>query len=831
MEQSREEFLEQFGADYGYPDAPRGVDQMRAADFKRLQGTVYLDHAGAALYSEPQMADVVKDLASNVYGNPHSQSDSSMAATDQVTAARHQVLKYFNASPRDYKCIFTSGATAALKLVGECFPWSRESCYMYTMENHNSVLGIREYALSKGATALAVDIEEDKGLEKNHGSPSSDLFKISRHSNQRRAGDVLPQNCQNGSLSVISETNRNLFAFPSECNFSGQKFNLNLVKLIKEGNLVGLPSQQQQQGQWMVLIDAAKGCATEPPNLDVYPADFVVCSFYKIFGYPTGLGALIVKNEAASLLNKTYFSGGTVAASIADIDFVQKRKSIEQVLEDGTISFLSIASLQHGFKIIEMLTTSAIARHTSSLATYVRKKMLDMKHKNKKNVCIIYGQEASKVADLKTSPTITFNLKREDGTWFGYREVEKLASLSGIHLRTGCFCNPGACAKYLGLSHSDLVSNFEAGHVCWDDNDVINGKPTGAVRISFGYISTYQDAEEFLKFLQSSFLSKPIAFSNGHMLNMSTLNLVDNQSQQVVPDVRLQSIIIYPVKSCQGFSVQSWPLATGGLKYDREWLLQGSGGEILTQKKVPELGSIRTLINLELGKLFVESPKRKDKLQISLLENLTHLTAEMDVYGQRYKVESYDDKVNTWFSEAIGRHCTFMRCSSSKNSICTSTGKNGRLCRDTRSKLSFVNEGQLLLISEESVSDLNSRLSSSNGNGTQHVVVDAMRFRPNIVISGSTPYREDNWKRLHIGDAYFTSMGGCNRCQMINLHQNAGQVIKSKEPLATLASYRREKGKILFGILLNYEDGLDGEEETVAERWLQVGQEVHASTE
>ena len=56
-----------------------------------------------------------------------------------------QVLKYFSASPRDYKCIFTSGATAALKLVGECFPWSRDSCYMYTMENHNSVLGIREY--------------------------------------------------------------------------------------------------------------------------------------------------------------------------------------------------------------------------------------------------------------------------------------------------------------------------------------------------------------------------------------------------------------------------------------------------------------------------------------------------------------------------------------------------------------------------------------------------------------------------------------------------------------------------------------------------------------
>ncbi|CAD6335891.1 unnamed protein product [Miscanthus lutarioriparius] len=826
MGQSKAEFLEKFGGDYGYPDAPRGIDELRAAEFKRLEGMVYLDHAGATLYSEAQMADVARDLMSNVYGNPHSQNDSSMASSDIVTSVRHQVLKYFNASPRDYKCIFTSGATAALKLVGECFPWSRDSCYMYTMENHNSVLGIREYALSKGATVSAVDVEEVVDPSKNHESDR--LFKVSKHSNQRRGDDLLLHNYQNGRLTAISGNNLNLFAFPSECNFSGHKFNLSLVKLIKEGKFMDFSSQQR--GQWMVLIDAAKGCTTEPPNLTLYPADFVVCSFYKIFGYPTGLGALIVKNEAANLLNKTYFSGGTVAASIADIDFVQKRKGIEQVLEDGTISFLSISSLRYGFKIIDMLTISAIARHTASLATYVRNKMLELKHSNEKNVCIIYGQ-ASKENYLKMGPTITFNLKREDGTWFGYREVEKLASLSGIHLRTGCFCNPGACAKYVGLSHSDLVSNFEAGHVCWDDNDVINGKPTGAVRISFGYMSTYEDAEEFLKFLQSSFVSKPVGLKNGYMVNMDTLNLVDDWCQQAISDIRLKSITIYPVKSCQGFSVQSWPLTTGGLKYDREWLLQGSGGEVLTQKKVPELSSICTLIDLELGKLFLESPKCKDKLQISLLENLTHLSAEVDVYGQRYEVQSYGDKVNSWFSEAIGRPCTFVRCSSSKYRSCTINGRRDRLCRDTQSKLSFVNEGQLLLVSEDSISDLNSRLSSSNGNGKQGVLVDAMRFRPNIVVYGSTPYNEDNWKRLHIGDAYFTVIhGGCNRCQMINLYQSSGQVIKSKEPLATLASYRRKQGKILFGVLLNYEDGMEGEDDAIVERWLKVGQEVYPST-
>jgi len=243
MGQSKAEFLEQFGGDYGYPDAPRGIDELRAAEFKRLEGMVYLDHAGATLYSEAQMADVARDLMSNVYGNPHSQNDSSMATSDIVTSVRHQVLKYFNASPRDYKCIFTSGATAALKLVGECFPWSRDSCYMYTMENHNSVLGIREYALSKGATVSAVDVEEVVDPSNNHESDR--FFKVSKHSNQRRGDDLLLHNYQNGSLTAISGNNLNLFAFPSECNFSGHKFNLNLVKLIKEGKFMDFSSQQR----------------------------------------------------------------------------------------------------------------------------------------------------------------------------------------------------------------------------------------------------------------------------------------------------------------------------------------------------------------------------------------------------------------------------------------------------------------------------------------------------------------------------------------------------------------------------------------------------------
>ncbi|XP_078166867.1 molybdenum cofactor sulfurase (LOS5) (ABA3) isoform X1 [Carex rostrata] len=810
---AKQEFLREFGNNYGYPDGPKSIDEIRATEFKRLQGKVYLDHAGATLYSEKQMEEVTKDLLSNVYGNPHSQNDSSLATSDLISEARQQVLRYFKASPKEYKCIFTSGATGALKLVGEFFPWSKESHFMYTLENHNSVLGIREYALNKGATVFAVDIQKNENqCAKTRCNESS--IKFVKHKIQRRSQYVLPENAQNGGLSGEVY---NVFAFPSECNFSGQKYPLDIVNLIKNDSSRILGGQHKQGGQCMVLIDAAKGCATDPPDLEKFPADFVVLSFYKIFGYPTGLGALLVRHDAARLLNKTYFSGGTVSASISNTDFVRRRESVEQLFEDGTASFLSIAAIRHGFNIIDSLSIAAISRHTTSLASYTRKKMSELKHGNEVNVCTIYGGE-----NIKLGPTIAFNLRREDGSWVGYREVEKLASLSGVHLRTGCFCNPGACAKYLGLSHSDLISNFEAGHVCWDDNDVINGKPTGAVRISFGYMSTYEDAEQFMQLLESSFLSKSRKpFENGLVPSLKDL--------QLSGAIQLKSITIYPIKSCTGFKALSWPLCNAGLKYDREWLLKGPSGEVLTQKKVPEMSSICTLVDLKQEKLYVESPKCKEKLEISLLLRSSCVTEEIDVYGYRYQVHGYDDDINAWFSRAINRLCTLVRCtsSSSKYHLCNSNPVQSKaMCRENRSLLSFANEAQLLLVSDDSVLDLNSRLCSKVQN--DHVNVDATQFRPNLVISGSKPYSEDNWRSLQIGNALFTSLGGCNRCEMINLRNSSNQVHKSKEPLLTLASYRRNKGKILFGILLRYEDEIGDEEELMnGRRWLHVGQEVY----
>ncbi|KAK9937512.1 hypothetical protein M0R45_014295 [Rubus argutus] len=258
-------------------------------------------------------------------------------------------------------------------------------------------------------------------------------------------------------------------------------------------------------------------------------------------------------------------------------------------------------------------------------------------------------------------------------------------------------------------------------------------------------------------------------------------------------------------------------------------VLTSLSGEILTQKKVPEMCFISTFIDLDQKILFVESPRCQVRLPINFMSNSCNGgREEINLHGQRYEVQVYEKEINIWFSNAVGRPCTLLRY----YNLCLNKSKSTDMCRRMQSTLNFSNEAQFLLISEESISDLNNRIKTNVQKGAQGTggQIDPMRFRPNLVISGGEPYAEDGWRNLKIGNKYFTSLGGCNRCQMINIVLEAGQMWKSNEPLATLASYRREKGKILFGILLKYGKrtvGWDDDDNDEYDPWLQVGQDVH----
>src|SRR5437588_8652077 len=137
------------------------LDELRTTEYARLdeQEQVYLDYTGSGLYAESQLREHMDLLHHNVFGNPHSTNPTSQATTDLVEHARRFVLKYFNASPDEYVVIFTANATAALKLVGESYPFAPGGRYLLTFDNHNAVNGIREFARAKGATFSYVPIE------------------------------------------------------------------------------------------------------------------------------------------------------------------------------------------------------------------------------------------------------------------------------------------------------------------------------------------------------------------------------------------------------------------------------------------------------------------------------------------------------------------------------------------------------------------------------------------------------------------------------------------------------------------------------------------------
>jgi molybdenum cofactor sulfurtransferase len=284
-----------------------------------------------------------------------------------------------------------------------------------------------------------------------------------------------------------------LVAIAAQCNFTGMKQNLQEldIRFRASDNVASGP-------RWFTLLDAASWVSSSPLDLSVIQPDFIALSFYKIFGFPTGLGALLVRQDSLQTLNKSYFGGGTVAASLSSERFHQLRPDFRR-FEDGTSDFLGIISLKFGFSFVESLGgMRSIQQHTHTLWRYCLEKMRSLRHASSNAQLVkIYGiPNEEPLSSQRFGPIISFNLVREDGkTWIGYAEVEKFASLEKIQLRTGCFCNPGACETYLQLDAEDVKRNLAAGHVCWDDKDVINGKPTGAIRLSISYFATHNDID------------------------------------------------------------------------------------------------------------------------------------------------------------------------------------------------------------------------------------------------------------------------------------------------------------------------------------------------
>ncbi|XP_063019937.1 molybdenum cofactor sulfurase isoform X3 [Melospiza melodia melodia] len=643
-------------------------------------------------------------------------------------------------------------------------------------------------------------------------------------------------------------TTPHLFSYPAQSNFSGTKYPLSWIQDIKSGRLcpIKLP------GKWFVLLDAASYVSTSPLDLGVHQADFIPISFYKIFGFPTGLGALLVNNRIAPLLRKIYFGGGTAAAYLAGQDFYFPRKSIAERFEDGTVSFLDIIALKHGFDVLEKLTggMEKIKQHTFALAHYTYTVLSNLKYANGTPVVRIYSDTDFSNPDAQ-GPIINFNVLDENGQVLGFAQVDSMASLHNIHVRTGCFCNTGACQMHLGISNEDIQRNLQAGHVCGDNIDLLDGRPTGSVRISFGYMSSFEDAQTFLNFIIATRLSNSdaeiplqsvtklptesvpddhLSFNKADKLS-PILQIPDRGlrnipseaettgswppepeaesmraavSETAVPTCRkggkpitVAKIYLYPIKSCSAFEVTEWPVGNQGLLYDRNWMVVNQNGVCMTQKQEPRLCLVNPSIDLK-QKIMVIQAEGMDPISVPLEDNTGKeaVTCESKVCSHRVKTYDCGERIAGWLSAFLGRPCRLIRQSSDMKSKSHHKNTKG-LSSATNLSLSLVNEAQYLLINVASILQLKEHISARL---KEPLEIEELirRFRANIVISAPESFEEEEWTEISIGALQFQVVGPCSRCQIICIDQQSGE--RNKEILQSLSAARGRKTN--FGIYL-----------------------------
>lgn len=471
-------------------DGTTGLDDLRRQEYGRLDaaGLTYLDYTGAGLYAASQLREHHALLAANVFGNPHSESVPSRRMTDRVEAVRMRVLEFFGASPDEYEVIFTPNATGALRLVGESYPFGPGDHYLLTFDNHNSVNGIREFAWSRHAavTYLAIsptDLRVPEGV-----------LDWSRP--HRGTGDAGPTGRLIGGLTdgppAVRPGGHNLFAYPAQSNFSGVQHPLRWIA-------------EAQGAGWDVLLDAAAFAPTNRLDLSQVHPDFVSLSFYKIFGYPTGIGALLARRPALAKLHRPWYAGGNIVFSSVRAASAEGngyyRAPGPAGYEDGTLNYLGILGVDIGLQHITSIGIETIHTRVMCLTRWLLDSLAGLRHSNGAPAIRIYGP----VDTALRGATIAMNFFDPHGALIDSTVVEQLANDAGIALRSGCHCNPGTREVSIGLSRSEMVEAFR-------DKDrlsveefvqVIDGKTTGAARASLGVATTFADVHRFWQFART----------------------------------------------------------------------------------------------------------------------------------------------------------------------------------------------------------------------------------------------------------------------------------------------------------------------------------------
>ncbi|KAL2751886.1 hypothetical protein ACRALDRAFT_2115034 [Sodiomyces alcalophilus JCM 7366] len=469
------------------------LDTIRATEYSYLDQNkqVYLDYTGAGLAARSQYQAHENRLANAAFGNPHSVNPTSEAATSLVERTRVRVLEHLNASPDEYAVVFTANATGATRLVGESYPFQRRGRLVLTLDNHNSVNGVREFAHRRGSKAVYINTQVPE-LRIDEKDVVAALPDRRRGRGQRwRSCLNIKNNGGGGPAGAQNKKKNGLFAFPAQSNFSGVRHPLSWVSLA------------QARG-YDVLLDAAAFLPTAKLDLSAVKPEFVVMSWYKVMGYPTGVGCLVARRDALARLARPWFSGGTVRAATVGNGMEWHVMAVgEAAFEDGTVNFLSIPDVAVGLDFLAGVGMDVIATRVKCLTGWFLDRLGRLEHSDGSAMAKIYGP-----TDVESrGGTVCFNLVDARGQIVDDRLVAAESAAAGLSLRTGCFCNPGGGEAAFGIDEEAIRRVRASGEwLLLEKGLSLPFMPImGAVRVSFGLASTTRDVDRFFEFVEATY--------------------------------------------------------------------------------------------------------------------------------------------------------------------------------------------------------------------------------------------------------------------------------------------------------------------------------------
>ncbi|EJU02540.1 PLP-dependent transferase [Dacryopinax primogenitus] len=454
------------------------LDTLRKQDFTRLGNTkeTYVDYMGGHLYPESLVRAHAEFLAQHVMGNTHSVSNSSAISAAHAAEARREVLAFFDAPP-GYAVIFTPNATGALKLIGESYPFGQGSTYLLPGDCHNSVNGIRQFASSSGADVAYLCCQAHGGIDLEEAQRETlSGTDIISDSSKRMLSERAPQ-----------KGNPSLFVITGMSNISNTKTPLSIA-------------EQAGARGWHTLVDAAALAPTAHISLRENPAvDAMVVSFYKMFGYPTGIGALIAKESFLRQLKRPWFAGGTVDVVQVPGTLVTMSLELYEQFEDGTINYLGLPAITNGLRYLAP-KLPLIQTRVGPLFAWLSTELQKLKHEttgapvvkilSRQPSSVPEGKDRWQVMNKEIGYTLSMIFFDAEGNMFPNSFIEHAAAQKRISLRTGCVCNPGGAAAILGIEHN--MALLKLG-VTYKDFEYWVGRELGVVRVSLGMVTDFED--------------------------------------------------------------------------------------------------------------------------------------------------------------------------------------------------------------------------------------------------------------------------------------------------------------------------------------------------